>query len=135
MDLRIKYRSRSYNARNRYQKFVVETTPESCKIPEYNSLRDPNLSGFFATYDKRKLLRKQKLINKKGRVNDRVVFRTLVDESLLRKNRVKKSRSKTPPKNNSRKVKKKEFKLPPLRAKSHNASYDKSISNESYIDA
>lgn len=59
-------RSRSVKSSKRKRKktsdFTVENSSKSTYIPNYNSLKDPNLIGFFANRDKRKLLYAQNLV-------------------------------------------------------------------------
>ena len=42
--------------------FVIDSTRVSYKRPEYNGLTDPNLSSFFSSPRRRKLLILQKLV-------------------------------------------------------------------------
>ncbi|CAG9315572.1 unnamed protein product [Blepharisma stoltei] len=95
MDIQIRSR-KSIIKKRKHTGFSVDTASRSSLIPDYNSLRDPNLVGFFASKYKRKLLFDQKLITRRGFINDRIAFRPIFDESLRKCNTQKKLRSQTP---------------------------------------
>ena len=57
--------------------FVLDSVCKSLKKPEYNGLQDPNLSSFFSSPHKRKLLVTQKLVNPSqitpnGEINEKI---------------------------------------------------------------
>lgn len=43
--------------------FILDSIKKSYKRPEYNGLTDPNLSSFFSSPRRRKILVLQKLVN------------------------------------------------------------------------
>ncbi|OMJ87329.1 hypothetical protein SteCoe_11019 [Stentor coeruleus] len=64
--------------------FILDSTRLSNKKPDYNSLTDPNLTSFFASPRRRKLLIMQKLviitqINHTGEINEKLCLKRITN--------------------------------------------------------
>ena len=51
---------------------------------EYNGLRDPNLAPYFATKKRRKMLKRQGLINEEGEINEYITRASIAGASVNR---------------------------------------------------
>ncbi|CAG9319177.1 unnamed protein product [Blepharisma stoltei] len=65
-------------------RFVLDSSSFSKGYNEYNGLKDPYLEGFFASERRKKLLLAQNLINQKGKINDGICKKKILDISLSR---------------------------------------------------
>ncbi|OMJ72824.1 hypothetical protein SteCoe_28624 [Stentor coeruleus] len=59
--------------------FIIDSTCLSYRKPFYNGLTDPNLSSFFASPRRRKLLIKQKLITHTGEINEKLCLKHMTN--------------------------------------------------------